>query len=84
MLLLLHLEDAVRMMEGRFDGSHMARHTLEMHPGEQPKFGMTIVRTYTSAFTLAMGENPLLQVQGEGCGITLSIHGFDLLTVNIL
>ena len=51
-----HLEDAVRGMEGRFDGSHMARHTLEMHPGEQPKFGMTIVRTYTSAFTLAMGE----------------------------
>ena len=27
-----------------------------MHPGEEPKFGMTIVRTYTSAFTLAMGE----------------------------
>ena len=51
-----HLEDAVRGMEGRFDGSHMARHALEMHPGEQPKFGMTIVRTYTSAFTLAMGE----------------------------
>ena len=51
-----HLEEAVRGMEGRFDGSHMARHTLEMHPGEEPKFGMTIVRTYTSAFTLAMGE----------------------------
>ena len=31
-------------------------HTLEMLPGEQPRFGMTIVRTYTSAFTLVMGE----------------------------
>ena len=27
-----------------------------MLPGEQPRFGMTIVRTYTSAFTLVMGE----------------------------
>ena len=43
-------------MAGTFDGSHMARHALEMHPGEEPKFGMTIVRTYTSSFTLAMGE----------------------------
>ena len=34
----------------------MARHALDVHPGEEPKFGMTIERTYTSAFTLAMGE----------------------------
>ena len=27
-----------------------------MLPGEQPRFGMTIVSTYTSAFTLVMGE----------------------------
>ena len=52
----MHLADSRRGMAGRFDGSHMARHTLEMHPGEEPKFGMTIVRTYTSSFTLAMGE----------------------------
>ena len=51
-----HLEDAVRGMEGRFDGSHMARHALEVHPGEEPQFGMTIVRTYNSAFILAMEE----------------------------
>ena len=34
----------------------LGRHTLEMLPGEQPRFGMTIVSTYTSAFTLVMGE----------------------------
>ena len=51
-----HLEDAVRGMEGRFDGSHMARHALEVHPGEEPQFGMTIVRTYNSAFILAKEE----------------------------
>ena len=51
-----HLNDAERGMAGTFDGSHMARHALEMHPGEEPKFGMTIVRTYTSSFTMAMGE----------------------------
>ena len=52
----LHLADSRRGMAGRFDGSHMARHALEMHPGEEPKFGITIVRTYKSSFTLAMGE----------------------------
>ena len=51
-----HLQDAQRVMAGKVCGSHMARHALEVHPGEEPKFGMTIVRTYTSAFTLAMGE----------------------------
>ena len=51
-----HMEDAVRGMAGRFDGSNMARHTLEMHLGEEPKFGMIIVRTNTRTFTLAMGE----------------------------
>ena len=73
-----HLEDAVRGMEGRFVGSHMAWHTLEMHPGEQPKFGMMIVRTYTGAFTLAMGEvirifyrSRLLQGRGL-CNILLA------------
>ena len=52
----LHLADSRRGMAGSFDGSHMARHALEMHPGEEPKFGITIVRTYKSSFTLAMGE----------------------------
>ena len=51
-----HLRDSERGMRKRFDGSHMARHALEIHPGEEPKFGMTIVRTYNNAFTRAMGE----------------------------
>ena len=38
------------------EGKWLGQHTLEMLPGEQPRFGMTIVRTYTSAFTLVMGE----------------------------
>ena len=66
-----HLEDTVRGMEGRYDGSHMARHTLEMHPGEEPKFGMTIVRTYTSAFTLAMGEVIRILYRSKEKGVVL-------------
>ena len=51
-----HLRDSRRGMQGTFDGSHMACHALEMHPGEELRFGMTIVRTYTTTFSRAMGE----------------------------
>ena len=67
----LHLADSRRGMAGKFDGSHMARHTLEMHPGEAPKFGMTIVRTYTSSFTLAMGEVIRILYRSREKGVVL-------------
>ena len=46
------LEEAGRA--GLMDG--LGRHTLGGAPGEQPRIGMTIVRTYASAFTSVMGE----------------------------
>ena len=67
----MHLADSRRGMAGRSDGSHMARHTLEMHPGEEPKFGMTIVRTYTSSFTLAMGEVIRILYRSREKGVVL-------------
>ena len=66
-----HLKDAERGMAGTFDGSHMAHHTLEMHPGEEPKFGMTIVRTHTSDFTLAMGEVIRILYRSREKGVVL-------------
>ena len=38
------------------EATWLGQHTLEMHPGEQPRFGITIVRTYASPFNLVMGE----------------------------
>ena len=38
------------------EATWLGRHTPETHPGEQPRFGITIVRTYASAFNLVMGE----------------------------
>ena len=35
-----HLRNSERGMRKRFDGSHMARPALVMHPGEEPKFGI--------------------------------------------
>ena len=49
----------------------MARHALEVHPGEEPQFGMTIVRTYTSAFTLAMGEVIRILYRSREKGVVL-------------
>ena len=66
-----HLDDAKKEMEGKPKGSHMARHALEMHPGEEPEFGMTIVRTYTSAFTLAMGEVIRILYRSKEKGVVL-------------
>ena len=67
----LRQEDSRRGMAGKFDGSHMARHTLEMHPGNAPKFGMTIVRTYASSFTLAMGELIRILYRSKEKGVVL-------------
>ena len=58
-------------MQGTFDGSHMARHALEMHPGEEPKFGMTIVKTYNSTFTRAMGEVVRILYRSKEKGVVL-------------
>ncbi len=66
-----HLKDAERGMAGTFDGSHMAQHALDMHPGEEPRFGMTIVRTYSSAFTLAMGEVIKILYRSREKGVVL-------------
>ena len=71
-----HLEDAVRGMEGRFDGSHMAWHALEVHPGEEPQFGMTIVRTYNSAFILAMEEFIRILYRSRERGVILWRKGW--------
>ena len=48
------LEEAGRA--GLMDATWLGRHTLGGAPGEQPRIGMTIVRTYASAFTSVMGE----------------------------
>ena len=66
-----HLRDSRRGMLGTFDGSHMARHTLEMHPGEEPRFGMTIVKTYTNTFTRAMGEVVRILYRSKEEGVVL-------------
>ena len=66
-----HLRDSRRGMQGTFDGSHMARHALEMHPGEEPKFGMTIVKTYNSTFTRAMGEVVRILYRSKEKGVVL-------------
>ena len=66
-----HLRDSQRGMRGTFDGSHMARHALEMHPGEEPKFGMTIVRTYTTTFSRAMGEVIRILYRSKEKGVIL-------------
>ena len=49
----------------------MARHALEMHPGEEPKFGMTIVRTYNNTFTRAMGEVVRILYRSKEKGVVL-------------
>ena len=41
---------------GLMEATWLGRHTLEMYPGEQQRFGITILRTYTSAFNLVIGE----------------------------
>ena len=66
-----HLRDSRRGMQGTFDGSHMARHALEMHPGEEPRFGMTIVRTYTTTFSRAMGEVIRILYRSKEKGVVL-------------
>ena len=66
-----HLRDSERGMRKKFDGSHMARHALEMHPGEEPKFGMTIVRTYNNTFTRAMGEVVRILYRSKEKGVVL-------------
>ena len=66
-----HLRDSRRGMQGTFDGSHMARHALEMHPGEEPRFGMTIVMTYKSTFTRAMGEVVRILYRSKEKGVVL-------------
>ena len=58
-------------MRGTFDGSHMARHALEMHPGKEPMFGMTIVRTYTTTFSRAMGEVIRILYRSKERGVVL-------------
>ena len=68
---MAHLRDSRRGMLGTFDGSHMAHHALEMHPGEEPKFGMTIVRTYNSTFTRAMGEVVRILYRSKEKGVIL-------------
>ena len=80
----LHLADSRRGMAGKFDGSHMARHALEMHPGEEPKFGMTIVRTYKSSFSLAMGEViRILYRSGERGVVLLNSKAGDFATYSL-
>lgn len=64
----MHLADCRRRMAGRSDRSHMDRHTLEMHPGEEPRFGMTIV---TSSFTFAMGEVIRILYRSRENGVVL-------------
>ena len=66
-----HLRDSRRGMQGTYDGSHMARHALEMHPGEEPRFGMTIVRTYTTTFSRAMGEVIRILYRSKEKGVVL-------------
>ena len=67
----VHLRDSRRGMLGSFYGSHMARHALEMHLGEEPKFGMTIVKTYNSTFTRAMGEVVRILYRSKEKGVVL-------------
>ena len=52
-----HLRDSRRGMQVTFDKSHMARLALEMHPGEEPRFGVTVVRTKPSLFKTSFVNN---------------------------
>ena len=66
-----HIQDSKRGKKGKSDGSHMACHALEVHPGQDPKFGMKIVRTYPNTFTRAMGEVIRILYRSKEKGVVL-------------
>ena len=58
----VHLRDSRREMLGMFNGIH-----IEVHLGEEPKFGMT----YSSMFTRAMGDVVRILYRSKETGVVL-------------